>query len=133
MGILSLCFCVFPGGRRPPSTAPRTYVLSPKTCASMCDFRTYVQTLTSQSSSPPQKRTTITHHCRFLFQTPKHQITLLAIVPSVWKRFMQKIPSRYSTSSPSVYYRKSGEGKIIVWHRAIICSCVTLTWWVFLA
>ena len=77
----------------------------------------------SLSSLLPQKHTTITPRYRSLSRTPRHQSSRWAIVPSVWKRFMQTIPSRYSTSL-LVYYRKSGEGRITVWLRAIICSCV---------
>jgi hypothetical protein len=83
-----------------------------------------IDVLPSPTSLRPQKHTTITHHYRSLFLTPKHQTTRSAIVPSVWKRFMQRTPIRYSMS-PSVYYRKSGEGRIIAWRRAIIYSCVT--------
>lgn len=130
MGVLSVCFRAFPGDRRAPSTTARADVLSPKTRTSSHDFgKVKLQILTTRpTSSLPPRRTTITHHCRSLYRTRKHQIIRWAIVPFVWKRFMQKIPDRCSTS-PSVYYRKSEEGRIIVWRRAIICSYVTCTPW----
>ena len=44
MGILSLCFRVFPGGCGAPSTMARTYLLSPQTCMLTCDFGNRVLT-----------------------------------------------------------------------------------------
>lgn len=128
MGILPVCFRVFPSGRRVPPTTSRTYFLSSETRKSICEIGNHVQTLTRPSPTPissqTRKPTTIIHRYRYRFRTPRHQSSHWAIVPSVWKRFMQRTPSRCSTSL-SVYYKKSGEGRIIVWRRAIIYSCVT--------
>jgi len=68
-----------------------------------------------------RKRTTITHHYHSLSRIQKHQSNPWATVPSAWRRFMQRIPSRCRTLL-LVYSRRSEEGKAIVWHHVIICS-----------
>ena len=116
MGILSVCFRIFPGCRGAPSITARTYLLSPQTCTSICDLGNRVRVLTRNQFATTE---TYNYHPPLPLsvsdpEAPDQSLGGCSIC-------MEAIHAEDPTPLQRVAL---GEEKITVWRCAITCSCV---------